>query len=161
MIEIPTSSETDYSETNTRIANLKINEADLLREAAEIEKALVAKHGEARRVRQQIEILIQQISPSVGKVQKAHGRSKRKKMENVGSGPAEGSLPTLIEKLLGENKDGLSLAELIQKIREKGYASQSKKPRSMVDQAIFRLKKNGRIARNSENLKFVLMDKVA
>lgn len=158
---IPSSNDTDYSEMKARLENLKINEAHVLREAAEIEKALVAKEGEARRVRQQIEILMQQIYPSVGKVENALGRPKQKKMENVGSGPAEETLPTLIEKLLGENKDGLSLAELIQKIREKGYVSQSKKPRSMADQAIFRLKKNGRIARNPENLKFVLKDEVA
>lgn len=161
MIATPSSSDTDYSEMKTRLANLKINEADLLREAAEIAKVLAAKEGEARRVRQQIEILTQQIYPSVGAANMALCRPKRNKMEHVGGGPAEESLPTLIEKLPGENKDGLSLAELIHKIREKGYVSLSKKPRSMVDQAIFRLKKNGRIARNAENLKFVLKDEVA
>ena len=160
MIATLSSSDADYSEMKTGLAILKINEADLLREAAEIEKALAAKEGEARRVRQQIEILTQQIYPSVGTAKKALGRAKRNNVENVGGGPAGESLPTLIEKLLRESKDGLSLADLIHKVAENGCVSLCKRPRSIVDQAIFRLKKKGRIARNAENLTFFLKDEV-
>ena len=161
MIAIPSSSDTDFSEMKTRLANLKINEADIVQETAEIEKALAAKKGEARKVRQQIEILTQQIYPSVGTTKKALGRPTRKKMENIGGSPDDESLPTLIERALRKSKDGLSLADLIHMLNEKGCVGLSKRPRSMVDQAIFRLKKKGRIARNAENLKFFLKEEVA
>ena len=180
---------TDHSELKTRLANLKLDEADLLREAAEIEKTLAAKEGEVLKMRRQIENLTAQIyngggysqtagnriaqytlpngnrinaailsAEQVGTAKKAPGRPKREDIENAGGNSAQESLPTLIEKLLRDNKDGLSLADLIQKIRETGYVSLSKKPRSMVDQAIFRLKKKGRIVRNPDSLKFFLKE---
>ena len=161
MISTPSSSDTDCSEMKVRLANLKINEADLLREAAEIEKALAEKEAEVKVVRRQIELLTQQIYPSIGTAKKAFGRPKREDIENAGGDAAKESLPTLIEKLLRESKDGLSLADLIHMVDEIGYVSLSKRPRSMVDQAIFHLKKKGRIVRNPENLKFILKEAVA
>ena len=97
----------------------------------------------------------------VGHAKKAPGRPKREDIELAGGNAGQESLPTLIEKLLRDSKDGLSLAELIQKIRETGYVSLSKKPRSMVDQAIFRLKKKERIVRNPDSMKFFLKEEVA
>lgn len=186
----------DYAELKTRLANLKIDEADLLREAAEIEKTLAAKEGEALKLHRQIENLTGQIYQSggyhqnnshghgsngnrvaqftlpgggrinaailsaeqVGTVKKNPGRPKREDIENAGGNSSQDSLPTLIEKLLRDNKAGLSLAELIQKIRESGYVSLSKKPRTMLDQAIFRLKKKEKVVRNADSLKFLLKE---
>lgn len=179
----------DHTEMRTRLANLKLNEAETLRECAEMERDLAAKEGEALKIRRQIEQLTANIyqgggynqsgfhnriasvlgptgrmnvpvisAEQVGTMKKAPGRPKREDIENAGGNAAQGSLPTLIEKLLRENKDGLSLAELIEKIRETGYVSLSRKPRSMLDQAIFRLKKKERIVRNPDSLKFFLKE---
>ena len=161
MISTPSSSDTDCSEMKVRLANLKINEADLLREAAEIEKALSEKEAEVKEVRRQFELLTQQTYPSVNTAKKALGRANREEDKIAGGDAAKESLPTLIEKLLRESKDGLSLADLVQKIAETKCFSLSKKPRSMIDQAIFRLKKKERIVRNPENLKFVLKEVLA
>lgn len=186
MIAEQTTIGTDYATLRERLANLKLDEAELLREAAEIEKTLASKEGEIQKMRRQIENLTNQIyqgggynqtgnrvaqftlpggnrinaailnAEQVGTAKKAPGRPKREDIENAGGNSAQESLPTLIEKLLRDNPDGLSLADLIQKIRETGYVSLSKKPRSMVDQAIFRLKKKDRIVRNPDNLKFFI-----
>ena len=52
---------TDYAVLRERLANLKLDEAELLREAAEIEKTLAAKEGEVLKIRRQIENLTAQI----------------------------------------------------------------------------------------------------
>ena len=104
-------------------------------------------------IRRQIEKLTQKVGhdigdkPMVGNADIGHNSEEQP------------SLLALIEKLLLESKDGLTLAELVLKIRESGHVSLSKKPRSMVDQAIFRLKKKDRIVRNPESLKFSLKEK--
>ena len=77
--------------------------------------------------------------------------------EKAGVDAVEESLPAQIEKLLRENKDGLTLVDLLRKIAE-GCVCLTKRRRSMVDQAIFRLKKKDRIARNSENLRFFIKE---
>jgi predicted nucleic acid-binding Zn-ribbon protein len=158
MITTPVSCETDNSEIRVRLAILQSKLADLLLEVAEIEKALSEKESDVTEVRRQIEILTQQIGPSVSTTKKTLGRPNRKEPYSVGGALPEESLPSLIEKLLRENKDGLSLADLIQRLAQTKRTSLSKKPRSMVDQAIFRLKRNGRVVRNPENLKFFLKE---
>ena len=143
-----------YSEMKRRLAHLKQIEVVLLREAAEIKKALVEKEGEIQMARRQIAQLTQQIHPNGGAADAASARPKPD-TENSSTEAGHVSLPTLIERLLRESKDGLSLSDLTQKLLE-GYTGQSKTPRSLVDQAIFRLKKRGRITRNRENLRFFL-----
>jgi hypothetical protein len=187
----------DITEARSRLADLKMKEADAMREAAEIEKDLAAKEGEIIKVRRQIEQLQHQIylgvssggsvglgtginriaqlngpggsrisapiivAEQVGTAKKAPGRPKREDIEMAGGSATQESLPTMIEKWLREaNKEGLSLADIIQKVRESGYVSLSKKPRSMVDQAIFRLKKKEKIVRNPDNMRFFLTELV-
>ena len=148
MMNDSSSTETDSAELKVRLAHLKIDEADLLREVAEKSKELAAKEGELRRVRQQIAILTQ---PT-----KAACRPTRDEVEIASGNADQVALPVLIEKLLREYKDGLSLADLFQKIREMGYVGPFKKPRLMLDQAVLRLKKEDRVSRNPETMKFFL-----
>ena len=130
MIATPSSSDTDCSE-KIRLAILKINETDLCCEAVKIEKALAATEDEIIKVRRQIELLTQQIYPSNSTAKKNLGRPRRKEIEMACGDTAGVSLLTLIEQLLRESEDGLSLADLIHKITEKRGVSLSKKPRSM------------------------------
>lgn len=97
----------------------------------------------------------------VGVAKKAPGRPKREDIENAGGNSAQESLPTLIEKLLRDNKNGMTLADILTHIRSSGYVSLSKNPRTMIDQAIFRLKKKERIVRDQTSLKFFLKEEAA
>jgi hypothetical protein len=181
----------DYAVLRERLANLKIDEADLLREAAEMERNLAAKEGEILKLRRQIENMTAQIyegggyshsqtnrvaqftlpggtrvnaavvsAEPIGTVKKP-GRPKREDIENAGGNSGQDSLPTIIEKTLNESPEGLSLADLVVKIRSSGYVSLSKNFRSMLDQALGRLKKKNKVVRNPENLRFFLQKEAA
>ncbi len=144
----------DNSEMKRLLAHLKQIESNLLRETAEIEKALAEKVCEVQLIRRHIALQTQQIHPSV--VANTASTRPTPDTENSSTEAVHVPLLTLIENLLLDSKDGLSMSDLTQKLLE-GYDGQSKKLRSMVDQAIFRLKKSGRITRNQENLKFFLV----
>ncbi len=194
---IATDLSVDYVESKMRLADLKIQDADLLREVAEIEKDLAAKEGERVKLQRQIEQLTTSIYERGGYTQtshaghngltnrvaqlvlpggsrisapvitgaaplkKTHGRPKREDIENAGGSASQEPLPSMIEKMLRESKDGLTLSEMLTKIRESNYVTLSLKPRSMLDQAIFRLKKKGVIVRNDETMKYVLVTATA
>ena len=64
-------------------------------------------------------------------------------------------MPSLIEEVLRENKDGLSLIDLAQRIAEV-RGGMPKQLLGMIHQAIYRLKKKDRISRNPENMKFFI-----
>lgn len=99
----------------------------------------------------------------IATLKKSPGRPKREQIEAMGGNPSQVSLPNVIEIWLkSAGKDGMALAEMVEKLHELikagGYTSMSDKPRSMLDQAIFRLKKRQRIIRNNENMKFFHAD---
>ena len=119
----------------TQLANLRLKEAELVREIALIEKALSG-------VRQQIERVSERANSPQLRVEK---------FANQGGEP----LPTLVVAVLREAPHGLSLAELASKVAERQHF-QSRRPRSMLDQAICRLKKRGLITRCQETRRIVL-----
>lgn len=174
-VMLPEQQHIDVVEMRNKIADLKVQEADLLRESAEIERELAKKDEEIAQVRKQINGFsaalylngtlppdggVQVTGHQIGKVKKAPGRPKHKDIEAVGGNPAQESLTNLIEGFLREATQGLALKDIVVKINQSGYVSMSKNKRTMIDQALSRLKKKERIVRNPENLRYFLSDDV-
>lgn len=159
----------DISTQRTRLAQLKLQEAELQMEAANIERDLAAKEGEILAVRAQIDQLnrVMLMTPritsnmtpivsaeSVGNAPKVkkQGRPRLTDLQNAGGSSTQTPLPKLIDKILSESKDGLSKKDLAAKIIETGYVSLSGNFKSMIDQALYRLEKNNKIVLNRDSL---------
>jgi hypothetical protein len=166
----------DVSVQRARLAELKIQEAELLMEAANIERDLAAKEGEILKLRGQIEQLTRGLShlaygpvtPRVGSEvivkaevtgnapatkTKKHGRPRLSDIENAGGSSSQPSLGAVIEKIVNES-NGVSKPELATKILASGYVSLSDDFETMIDQAIYRLKKKDKIYRHPDSLLF-------
>jgi len=130
------------------LSNLKSLEAEHLREAGELQVALAQKLAEIQDLRRQIEL---QKHPILG----AAETPRKPTTENAGSDPVRASLPSSIEEVLRDNKDGLTLIDLAHRIAEVRGGT-SRNLLRMIDQAIYRLKKQNRISRNPENMKFFI-----
>jgi len=130
------------------LRNLKSLEDALLREVEELQVVLAQKVAEVEDIRRKIEL---QNHP----IPNAAEAPSRPTTEKAGSDPVRASLPNLIEEVLRDNKDGVSLIDLVHRIAEVRGGT-SKNLRGMVDQAIYRLKQQDRISRNPENMKFFI-----
>ncbi len=174
------------AELKIKEADILSDLADMGREIAEKERDYAQKEGELARLRASIDQLVAGsynghnrvrdfVAPGLGHRQaavvegpiatlkKSPGRPKREQIEAMGGNPSQTSLPNLIETWLKDaGKKGMALAELTDKLHELlksgTYTSVSGKPRSMLDQALFRLKKREKIVRNTENMKFFHAD---
>lgn len=166
---------TDISVQRTRLAELKLEEAELQMEAANIERDLAAKEGEILKVRAQIDQLNRTMlmtpratstsvpggtsivaAEHVGTAPKGkkHGRPRLIDIQNAGGSSSQPPLGTLIDKILSGSKQGISKEDLVGKIIASGYVSVSGDFGTMIDQALYRLKKKDKLYRNPDSLLF-------